>query len=147
METERKAVVFNIIAALATIVILITGPLLVMDNITFIMVQIFGLLLIVWALIAKKVSKHKHHHKLPKGYFFVNQGPYEIIRHPIYAGFLLIISSLVQYNFVFLRIFAFTILIAIIVLKIIREEYTMNQEIQEYKEYQAKTKRLIPYIF
>jgi protein-S-isoprenylcysteine O-methyltransferase Ste14 len=146
METERKALLFLGLAALASLFILFTGPLFVIQNLTFVMVQAFGILLIVWALISKKVYKHHHHHKLPKGYFFVTHGPYEIIRHPIYAGYLLIMSSLVQYNFELVRIIAFFILIAAIILKIIREEYTMNQEIKDYAEYKAKTKRLIPYI-
>jgi protein-S-isoprenylcysteine O-methyltransferase Ste14 len=147
METERKALIFSGTAAVATLFIIFTGPLFVVQNLTFVMVQAFGILLIVWALISKKVFKHHHHHKLPKGYFFVTHGPYEIIRHPMYAGFLLVVSSLVQYNFTFLRILAFFILIAAIIMKIIREEYTMEQEIKEYGEYKAKTKRLIPYLF
>lgn len=145
METERKAVVFTSIAAITSVFILLTGPLYVIQNLTFVLVQVFGLLLIVWALISKKVFKH--HHKLPKGYFFVTHGPYEIIRHPMYAGFLLIMSSLVQYNFTPLRIVAFLILIAVIILKVIREEDTLVKEIQEYGEYRKKTKRLIPLVF
>lgn len=147
METERKAVIFSVIAALATLFIILTGPLFVIQNLTFVLVQVFGVLLIVWALISKNIFKHHHHHHLPKGYFFVIHGPYEIIRHPMYAGFLLIVSSLVQYNFTPLRILAFLILIAVIVLKIVREEDTMEKEVKEYGEYKKKTKRLIPLVF
>jgi protein-S-isoprenylcysteine O-methyltransferase Ste14 len=147
METERKAVIFTSIAVIASLFLFITGPLFVIQNLTFVMVQIFGALLIIWAIIAKAVNKHEHKHKLPKGYFFITKGPYEILRHPIYAGFLLIMSSIVQYEFTPLRIVVFFILIGMIVLKVIREEYTMEHEIKEYSEYKAKTKRLIPFLF
>lgn len=148
METEQKAVIFNVVAALAALFIIFTGPLYVPQNLTFVMVQVFGILLIVWALIAQKVNTqdHKPHHKLPKGYFFLTKGPYEIIRHPIYAGFLLVTFSLVQYDFTFPRVLALFVLIAMIILKIVREEYTLEQEIKEYAEYKTKTKRLIPYL-
>lgn len=149
METERKALVFSGIGAVAFLFILFTGPLYVVQNLTFVMVQVFGAILILWALLTRKLTKqdteHKHH--LPKGYFYVTKGPYEIIRHPIYAGFLLIVSSLVQYNFTIERIIAFLILIAMIVLKVIREEHTMAEEAKGYKEYQKDTKMLIPYFF
>lgn len=149
METERKALIFSGVAAAAFLFILFTGPLYVIQNLTFVLVQIFGLLLILWAVLTWKLTKqdHEHKYKLPKGYFYVTKGPYEIIRHPIYAGFLLIVSSLVQYNFTIERIAAFLLLIAMIVLKVVREEHTMQEEIKEYKEHQKNTKMLIPFFF
>ncbi len=147
MEKDRKALLFSGMALLATLFILLTGPLYVIQNLTFVMVQIFGLLLIIWALITKEVNKSDSVNKLPKGYFFINKGPYEIIRHPMYAGILLFMSSLVQYDFTFLRIWAFLILIIALLLKIVREEHTMEHEVSGYKEYKDKTKRLIPYLF
>ncbi len=143
METEKKAIFFNILLVITTLYILATGPFYVVENLTFVMVQVFGVLLILWALLAKKMNHTSH--KLPKGYFWVSKGPYEIIRHPIYAGYLLIVSSLVQYNFDIIRITAFFIIIAVIFLKIIREELTMQQEIKEYGDYMKNTKRIIPY--
>ncbi len=146
MEKEKKAIIFNIVLALATVFLLITGPLYVVENLTFVMVQVFGILLILWALLSRNMNR-THTHKLPPGYFWVSKGPYEIIRHPIYAGFLLILSSMVQYNFEIIRITLFLLIIAIIFLKIIREEDTMQKEITEYGEYMLKTKRIIPYLF
>ncbi len=147
METGSKALFFSSLVALTTIFILLTGPLVVVQNLTTTMVQIFGVLLILWAIIAKHVNKTEHTHKLPSGYFYATKGPYEIIRHPVYAGFLLIMTSIVQYEFTFLRVVAFVILIVVILLKIVREEKTMEREVKSYQEYQLKTKRIIPYLF
>ncbi|HWY79986.1 MAG TPA: hypothetical protein VNW29_06550 [Candidatus Sulfotelmatobacter sp.] len=143
METDRKALIFNSFGILASIFILLSGK-IVSPVVIYLLIQIFGVLFIIWAVITRKVSRIKH--KLPKNYFFLEKGPYEIIRHPIYAGYLLIILSFVEIEFTFLRLIALFILCTVIMLKIIREEYTMEHEIKEYKEYKTRTKALIPYL-
>ena len=144
METERKALIFNGFGILASIFILLSGQLF-SQTVIYLLVQIFGLLLILWAIITAKMNKtHKYH--LPPGYFFLTKGPYEIIRHPIYAGYLLIMISFVEVEFTFLRLIALIILCVAIMMKIIREEYTMEHEVEEYKDYKLKTKALIPYL-
>ena len=143
MDTNKKALFFNGFGLLATLFILLSGP-IVTSTILYILIQVFGVLLIVWALITGRVNKEKH--KLPPGYFFLNQGPYEIIRHPVYAGFLLIMFSVVEIEFTFLRLVALIILGCALFMKILREEYTMEREVHEYSEYKKKTKALIPYL-
>jgi protein-S-isoprenylcysteine O-methyltransferase Ste14 len=145
METERKAMIFNGFGILASLFIIFSGPLFSQVKI-YLLVQIFSLLLIVWAVITIKVTKTHHKYNLPKGYFFIQHGPYEIIRHPIYAGYFLIMISFVEMEFTFLRLFAMAILCVVLLFKIIREEYTMTHKIHEYKEYKLKTRAIIPYL-
>jgi protein-S-isoprenylcysteine O-methyltransferase Ste14 len=142
MERDGKAILFSGITLLATGFILLSGP-IVSNTTPTLLVEIFSVLLILWACIARWVNKNKHPH-LPPGYFFVTHGPYEIIRHPFYAGFLLIILSLVEDEFTFLRLLALLIIFFMILLKIIREESTMLHEVKEYQEYKKKTKAIIP---
>ena len=144
METDRRPLIFNAFGLLASIFILLSGS-IIPAAIVDILVQVFGLLLIIWAVVTIKVNKKNHPHTLPKGYFFFDKGPYEIIRHPIYAGYLLIMISIVEVEFTFLRLIALIILCTAVMLKIIREEYTLTKEIQEYEKYKTKTKALIPY--
>src|SRR5476651_748728 len=128
MDTDSKAVIFNVFGILASVFILVSGP-IVTSTMIYILVQVFGLLMIIWSVITIKVSKAKGKHALPQGYFFLNKGPYEIIRHPVYAGYLLIMISIVELEFTFLRLVALLILCSAIMLKIIREEYTMMQKV------------------
>ena len=143
MDTEKKALLFNGFGILSSVFILLSGP-VVTPTILYILIQVFGLLLIIWALLTIKVNKSKHN--LPQGYFFLDKGPYEIIRHPVYAGYLLIIISVVEIEFTFLRLIALLILGIALFMKILREEYTLEHEVHEYKEYKKKTKAIIPYL-
>lgn len=145
VETERKALIFNGFGLLASIFIILSGA-VISHALIYLMIQIFGALLIVWAVITIKVSKAKAHQGLPKGYFFIHSGPYEIIRHPVYTGYLLIMISFVEIEFTFLRLIALLILAIAIFMKILREEDTMNRQIPEYAEYKKQTKTLIPYL-
>ena len=145
MEQSNKAKFFMTVTIVATIFILISGPLLA-HTVIYILVQVFSLLLIIWALITRQVSKDHKKHDLPGGYFFITEGPYEIVRHPIYVGYLLIMISLVEMEFTFLRIIALLLILGMIVLKIIREEHTLVEEVKEYHDYKAKTKALIPFL-
>ena len=145
MEKDTKAVVFNAIVMLATLFILLSGP-VITPTILYILIQTFGLLLIVWAIISITISKKHRKHSLPDGYFFIDKGPYEIIRHPVYAGFLLIMISIVEIEFTSLRLVSLLILCGAIMMKIIREEYTMTEDVHEYREYKKKTKAIIPYL-
>ncbi|HSX09238.1 MAG TPA: isoprenylcysteine carboxylmethyltransferase family protein [Candidatus Saccharimonadales bacterium] len=144
MDNDRKAVIFNSFGILSSVFILISGRLFSTTAVDL-LVQIFGLLLIIWAAITIKVSREKQHHLSP-GYFFLTRGPYEIIRHPVYAGYLLVMISFVEVEFTFLRLIALAILCATIFLKIVREESIMKEDVQEYKDYMKKTKALIPYL-
>jgi len=143
MDTEWKALIFNAFGILASLFILLSGTLFT-HVVIYLLIQLFGALLIIWAVITMRVNKNKK--ELPKGYFFLTTGPYEIIRHPAYAGYLLIMISFVEIEFTFLRLIALLVLCATIMLKIIREDAVMIHEVQEYKDYKKKTKAIIPYL-
>lgn len=146
MQTDQKSRIFAAIQVVGIAYLLLSGPVII-SNIPYLLVQVFSLLLIVWAVIAKKVNRHHHPTKLPHGAFLVTKGPYEIIRHPVYAGMLLFALSYIQGYFTFLRLIVFLVLVVITLLKMAHEERTVAEHVKDYKEYQEKTHRIIPYVF
>lgn len=78
---------------------------------------------------------------------FVNKGVFAFIRHPMYAGILIICFCLVFEFPDTLRWISFGILTLVLMIKIIKEERMLAQNFPEYKEYQKQTNRLIPFIW
>jgi len=86
--------------------------------------------------------------QIVEGHQLVKDGLYEHIRHPIYLGetvrnfgLVSIFSSI--YGVLFIAVATIFLLFRIRI-----EEKTLNEVFgEEYKEYQRKTKRLIPYIY
>lgn len=147
MLTDRLSLVFTVTGILAISYILLSSPGIVI-NIPYLLMQVFGILLICWSLLAIRINKsHPHGEKLPKNSFFVTKGPYEIIRHPIYAGLLLFMAGHVEGNASFLRFVALAILTIVVILKIIRDESILEDHIKEYNTYKLKTHRIVPYFF
>jgi protein-S-isoprenylcysteine O-methyltransferase Ste14 len=112
----------------------LTGPIFI-PSLPFSLIQIFSIFFICWALLERMRNKKKG-------------GPYEFIRHPIYAGILLFVASAVQGEFTFLRLLDFLLFLFLIILKIKRDEQLMLANSRhESKKYFERTKKLIPYIY
>jgi len=138
MSNDRKPAIYFVIIALACLCILVTGPLLTL-NLPFLLTQIFAILLIFWSWLSFRMNKHTGEpHKLPKGNFFVTKGPYEIIRHPIYGGLLLLMTGFVQGDFTPVRFAAFIVLLFVVLIKITYDENLMHHYVKEYNHYQEK---------
>ncbi len=77
----------------------------------------------------------------------VQAGPYRLVRHPIYTGFLLmILGSAVFYGHL-LGVAAFFLCLAAFVIKLTREEALMLKHFpDQYAEYRRRVRALVPYI-
>jgi len=75
----------------------------------------------------------------------VARGVYAFIRHPIYTGDLLLLFGLelALNSWLVLGVF---VLAPVVMLKAIKEEQMLVQELSGYDVYQARTKRFIPFV-
>ena len=124
----------------------LTGPIFV-SSFPFNLIQIFSILFICWALLERWLHK-KQGHSRSAGIYFLKTGPYEFIRHPIYAGIILLVASAVQGEFTFLRLLDFILYLFLIIVCMKRDEQMVLAHFKhEYSEYLKKAKRLIPYVY
>lgn len=107
---------------------------------------LLGILFAIWARIhlgrnwsAAPAVKEKHE--------LVTSGPYRFVRHPIYTGALIAVLGTALTG----RLFAIAILIffSVIVFRRIGKEEAIMLELfpNDYPTYQARTRRLIPFVW
>ena len=83
-----------------------------------------------------------------KDHKLIRSGPYQYIRHPRYLGILTFFTGISLTFRSLLGILATIALAVVLIWRVFAEEKMMHQEFgKEWEEYQAKTWRLIPYIF
>ncbi len=98
-----------------------------------------------WALFRNKFFSSHVRIQKDRGHEVVKDGPYAIVRHPGYAGgFVHFLATPFAFNSLWTWI-PITILIAVYVIRIIKEEKALIEELAGYEAYTKEVKyRLIP---
>lgn len=124
-----------------------SGPIYIF-NVPFVLIQGVSILLIFWALLIRQLYKSRASRRVPKGVYLITKGPYEIIRHPIYAGFLLFVLSYSPGYYMISQYLAFLLLLVLFLSRINHDDKLTERFFKnEYLAYKKKTKSLIPYIY
>jgi|WetSurMetagenome_2_1015567.scaffolds.fasta_scaffold154845_3 protein-S-isoprenylcysteine O-methyltransferase Ste14 len=100
----------------------------------------------IWARVTFR-SRSFHLMASPTEGGLVTTGPYRYVRHPIYASALLFVFAGVSGNLSVGSVCAGLLVFLGAYIRILSEESLVIERYPEYREYAAKTRRLIPFIF
>jgi protein-S-isoprenylcysteine O-methyltransferase Ste14 len=73
-------------------------------------------------------------------------GPYQVIRHPMYASALLLLWSSILGHISIINVIIGLVVTGVMAVRIVTEEQFLNARFPSYAEYSLKTKRVIPYV-
>jgi len=110
--------------------------------------QIVSSFIALWA--ALHLQQHWRFNILPdprSNTKLVDTGPYQYIRHPMYFSILLFFTSSVAFQPTPDSILTLILLVATLFYKLHYEEQLLVEQVMKYRQYQRKTKKLIPFIY
>ncbi len=125
---------------------LVSGPWIARQA-WFLTLELSGILLMMWAILAMKVTKVNVFPEVKAGSRLVTNGPYRWIRHPMYTALLLVTLALLCESFSYWRGFWWLLLSANLVVKLSAEERSLGEVFDDYEAYRSRTWRLVPWIF
>jgi protein-S-isoprenylcysteine O-methyltransferase Ste14 len=126
--------------------LLISGPLFANNSWLFLM-EILGIGLAFWAIVAMSQSKFNVLPDVRDGASLIKSGPYKYVRHPMYSALIVIFLALIIDEFLVLRLLVYLALTATLVAKQFYEEGLLKKEFGQYRYYQENTWRIIPFVF
>jgi protein-S-isoprenylcysteine O-methyltransferase Ste14 len=129
----------------AAILLLLLVHGLFANNVAAIVVQALAVLLMIWARAAFG-RRSFHAAGSPTEGGVVTTGPYRYIRHPIYAAVLYFIWAGVLCHLSAETLAPGAVAVIGVALRVFVEERLVVERYPEYREYAARTKRLIPYL-
>ena len=108
--------------------------------------QVAALLLLFWARITfGRRSFHVAANPTTGG--LVMTGPYRYIRHPIYAALCWFSGAAVAAHLSWKTGLCFAVMLGCALLRIFCEERLVSVRYPEYRDYAARTWRMVPYLF
>jgi protein-S-isoprenylcysteine O-methyltransferase Ste14 len=107
--------------------------------------QVCGLALMVWARVAFPKGSFRVTAE-PAGSQVLQRGPYRFIRHPMYAGALLILWMSIAGHLTIFNAGIGSLATVAILGKILLEERLLRASFSDYAQYTRSTKALIPLI-
>jgi len=77
----------------------------------------------------------------------ITNGPYHLIRHPMYTSLMVMMVSIALYNFHWLNAVGVVMVIFAVINKANKEEKLLLIRFANYAEYQQKSARFLPYLY
>lgn len=116
------------------------------SNIYLTILILISLILALWAMVIMKFYFNAAPEVL-QGAELRTQGPYRLIRHPMYTSLLGLGGAWIIDDFTYFRLAIFIILLVNQIVKLNYEEKFLIEKFPEYKDYKKKTKKLFPFIY
>ena len=145
MNIDFKSIVLVTVQLTCIVYILFTGS-IVPRIFPLIVVFVIAVSLGLWALWTINFKNFRLTPNFPKDARIIAQGPYKVIRHPMYACLLLATLTLIIDDFSIIRLSVWLALLIDLYLKIVYEEKLIAGRNTDYLIYKRATKRLIPFI-
>lgn len=131
---------------LTLLLLFLSGPVTPNNIFSFVLLPV-GILLGLYALWYMRQSKIQIFPVVSKNAVLITQGPYQIIRHPMYTAVLLVTLSMVLNDFSITRMVIYVVLLINQLFKINYEEKLLANHFSEYADYKKTTAKLIPFIY
>ena len=77
----------------------------------------------------------------------VSRGPYALVRHPLYLGEGIVLAGLTVQFFSLSAVLIFMLQCACQIIRMNNEEQVLLRTFPQYRNYMARTARLIPYVY
>jgi protein-S-isoprenylcysteine O-methyltransferase Ste14 len=100
-----------------------------------------------WTIGHNRIGNFSVFPEIRRGARLVLSGPYRWIRHPMYSAVLLGAAAFVAVDSRAWRLAAWLALLAVLVVKALREEGYLRAAFPEYAEYCTRTRRFVPFVF
>lgn len=98
----------------------------------------------MWAWARMGLKRIRIHPATTNESQLITDGPYGVVRHPMYTGLLWFTAALLISGFAWWRLVAWLTLLGVLHAKIIYEERAMTDRSGNYKAYCQRVGRLIP---
>ena len=126
--------------------IALTGPLFAAHP-ALLLVEGAAGLLGLWAIRTMGIGNFNVTPDVKRSARLVTNGPYRLIRHPMYTALLVGALALVLDAFSPLRLALWLALLTDLVIKLNYEERLLSQDLEGYSTLMQRTKRLIPFLY
>jgi protein-S-isoprenylcysteine O-methyltransferase Ste14 len=114
----------------------------------WITIQIIGFIISCWGVLAMKIGNFNIQPEVKTNALFRTNGPYKLIRNPMYVGLILFFGASLISNYSNIRLIVLVILILVFIEKIKLEEKFLLEKFGEiYADYKKKTYKLIPFLY